>query len=289
MSAPLLLKAAAKSAAFFFRLRKPSRIITYNRLIALSSQKATSKGSKICHITCSGWSLNSSQSYISSSDYVIGCNFAALSDLSFDAYFIERGGWTVESISLSQLRLVVNVIAKQTDLIIFKNTWDPHNSPGFCRTHLSEFVRFLIDIPLSCYSKEDVYKNVNRALSNKAFYLLQLKSSLLAMICLAKQTGFTTIVIHGLDFGGEYFFHSHDYKGSTKYLPPSDSSPCSYKKSERSVIHSTAQELQSRAHFSPSTQSIISAANSILLKDGISLYAATDISPLSAILPVYYS
>lgn len=106
-------------------------------------------------------------------------------------------------------------------------------------------------------------------------YLRQYKSTVISSIAFAKNIGFKNIVIHGLDFGGQYFYELDNFpEEKKKYIPPETSL------SRGKKVHQTAGSVCG-------TNDVLAHIRDILYKQDIHLFSATNDSPSSKILKVY--
>lgn len=238
---------------------------------------------KVCHIIGSGWSLNKSQSIIKKDDFVIGFNQAALSGIEFDLYFVEFGGEKVDEIARKQINLVDDIIKDQTDLIIFKNLYEDKNSLNYVKRNWGNRVSYIKDVIVPCFDRKEYFQikmAIRFLLKDDAYYMRQFGTTVGTSIACAKYYGFKKIVLHGVDFGGEYFFDSPDFKGLKHYRPKPQSGSRFYKKLKKDDFHpSSSMGLGARTHLKIIKQK--------LDKERIKLYTASTLSPSSEILPVF--
>jgi hypothetical protein len=251
----------------------------------LNSKAKNDNKDKVFHVIGSGWSLNKSISMIKPNEFVFGFNFAALSGIKFDAYFVEHGGLKkVKEISDVQIKLIEEVVKKQTDLVFFKNIWDGKNEIGYMHKNWPLLAYFVRDIDFT--DQEINIKNLNDLLkiiligNNKN--LMQYCSSAVVVIALAYQCGYKNIVLHGVDFGGEYFFDAEDFKGLKEYIPPRKTNYgiYSYQKMNTNDIHDTAKSKLGLKQVIPILKTLLEEKN-------VFIYSASAVSPLADMLPIY--
>ncbi len=255
---------------------------TVEGLKELVNNLRTIKPSSRCHVIGSGWSLNETSKFISDDDFVIGFNQAAISGIRFDLYFVEFGSQQELEISEKQFKLIKEVVSEQTDLIFFKNVWARRNNLDYIRKNWANHVHYIQDIPTNCYNPRFLRQSLDIFLKDDPIFMRQYSSTALTMIKLGKDLGFKKIILHGVDFGGEYFFDTTDFEDENnlrKYLPSRKSNNI-YIKSGKQDIHSTSKDLFGLKYSLP-------YVNEYMVAKDVNLYAATSNSPLSKILPVY--
>jgi hypothetical protein len=238
-------------------------------------KEISSETHKTCHIIGLGWSLNDSKDSISNQDsFIIGMNYAALSDLKYDLYFLEQGICDDNETKLRKTILEKEIIHK-AKRIYFKNT-SGHKEIDYILSNYGRNVTYMRNYVIICRNSKNLKYWMKELLCYDSRYLKQYKSTITAAIAFAKNAGFKKIVIHGLDFGGAYFFDDKDQvkPEMLKYIPPKTSQSSSKK------VHQTAAS-------STGIQFAIPIIKEILVKEGVQLFAATEKSPLSRILDVY--
>jgi len=234
--------------------------------------------SSVCHILGSGWSLNESKALISDDDFVIGFNQSALAGTKLDLYFVEFGGWSVCVESEQQIRLVKDYIIGKTDLVFFKNTWESKNNVSYIVRHWPKEVFFLRDMTILCRKESDLHRSILRLLNHEGETVRQLLSSVLTSVSLATYFGFKNIVIHGVDFGGKYFFDADDFDGIRGF--DFSTMERKYFRSDRQLVHSTAKG-------ECSMKDILPLLGTLLARRGVELSVGSLNSPSAAFLPVY--
>lgn len=207
----LLLRVHLYKTRFLFFLKTKNAefrddLLTRSNIVNQIKDRKELKGSKVCHIIGSGWSLNQSVDVISDNDFVIGFNYAALIDIHFDAYFFEFGGLKVKNTSINHLTLAKKMVEKGTDIIFFKNIGEYKNDIEFINNYWIGLAQPIKDSSYLLIEEKFTNLVVENAFNDKSFYLPQLCSTIVTCSILAFQAGFHKIVLHGLDFGGEYFY-----------------------------------------------------------------------------------
>ena len=257
-------------------------ILGVKALKALVRKKYNKNASEICHIIGSGWSLNQSIQSISENDFVIGFNQAAISGIKSDLYFVEFGSVTESDITEKQFKLVQEVIKPHTKLVFFKNLWSMRNDLRVVKNTWNTNVKYVNDIPVNCYNAKFLNQSLDVFLEDDPVFVRQYSSTALTLVKLAKDLDFKKIVLHGIDFGGEYFFDAEnfeDHLNLKKYLPNRTEQNI-YNKASSNSTHITSKDLYGLKYALP----IVSER---LKEKGVILYAATEVSPLSKVLPVY--
>jgi hypothetical protein len=235
--------------------------------------------SSVCHVIGSGWSLNESVSIIENDDFVIGFNYAGLINIPFDIYFVEFGGFSVENISHQHIRITEDYVSKHTDLIFFKNLWDDKNDISFINEHWLNLAMPIKDRVYPVFDKRYLDAVLDIMLSDKSEFLPQLASSVVTAIILAYKAGFKKIVVHGLDFGGQYFYEVDGFEVEGKYIPSSEAESGFYGKTTKKSVHPTASG-------QVCMKDIVPLLHKVLALKGVELYCATKSSPSSEFLPV---
>jgi len=234
----------------------------------------------VCHIVGSGWSLNFSCLNIKSDDTVIGFNRAARCPfVKFNIYFVEIGSWKLNSLSLTQIELVRNVLSKQTKFVFFKNIWAFRNNIDFIISYWGNAVSYIRDYSINCLSVHNLKDSLEFFLEDDDNYLKQFCSSALTSVWFAKYLGFKKIVLHGIDFGGPYFYDIEGYNNRETIQMLSLSNNITIDISAGGV-HPTAQ-------LPIGLKNSLPILHALLSDQGIYLYSATKHSPLSSILPVF--
>lgn len=268
-----------RSARSFDRVASDSNFDFVSRDKLIQLVLARKKGGGVLHIIGSGRSLNDSCRVISSEDFVVGFNYAALSDIHFDLYFFEFGGFKVDSISKKHFSLFKDVVSQQTDCVFFKNIWEGKNDLSYIKESWAFNVRYTKDRIYPSGSLKYLPYTVKLFFEDDSVYLPQLSSSVMVCLYLAYKLGFKKIVIHGLDFGGAYFYDEL-VSSCKKIYMPSEEGEGHYFNSGVSSIHPTAA-----GEFG--MKEIIIASSNYLRSKGVLVYSGADSSPSSEFLPVY--
>ena len=233
-----------------------------------------------CHIIGSGWSLEQSLDLASREDaFVMGFNFAALCGIHFDMYFTEFGDPNVQEVALKQRNLMDDYLIPGCDLIYFKNLNNQKNNLLFANQFYGQRVKFVRDILLPCAFPVGLEGVIKKLLSDEDSFFFQYASSVLTLVGAARRLGFKEIVIHGVDFGGPYFFDAEAYGGKPKYRP------------DKVTGYDHARKAKEDPHPTNfkgmGLPEAMAALGKVSPRFGVSLYSASGASPLSNLLPVY--
>jgi hypothetical protein len=234
-----------------------------------------------CHIIGSGWSLAHSLSKAHDTKaFVVGFNFSCLAGLPWDVYFVEFGGSTCIDIARAQVKALDDLVLPHTSRVYFKNLWESKNELSVAKELYGNRVSFIRDIYLKCLNQDYLEDTARSVLAKDDVYLRQYESTIVSCIAYAKLLGFKKIVLHGLDFGGGYFFDLPEFSHNWNYRPPAENK-VAYSSSQRSGgKHSTSKG-------NVGVSSILPFVRKVLNEDNIELYCATEVSPSSNVLPVY--
>jgi len=254
--------------------------LTRKEVVEEITLRKVERGSDVCHVIGSGWSLNQSISKIDEGDFVIGFNYAGIADIDFDVYFFEFGGGKVSEISRNHLAIARKKIIGTTNLIYFKNIWEDKNDIDFIASQWLEFARPVKDHPYTVLDKRHLRKTLSQCLGDETDYIPQLRSTVVTATILAFQAGFRKIVIHGLDFGGQYFYECMDRETDISFLPPPKPVSGFYGKTNKDNVHPTAA-----SHIG--MRDIILEIYGLLKERDTVLMCGSANSPSSQYLPVY--
>jgi hypothetical protein len=235
-----------------------------------------------CHIIGSGWSLEKSIELAQEENaYRIGFNFACLSGLKFDTYFVEFGGYLCEDITIRQIKALDHYLDVKNTSIYFKNLHEKRNNIEYANEKYGQRVRFIRDILVPCLDKKYLHDAVNLIFKKDDHYLRQAISTAITCIVYARLLGFKKIVLHGIDFRGKYFFDLPEFSSSHEFRPPtSNKIAYSKHKREKGIHYTNIRNIN--------LKQILPFIQQKLLDEGVTLYSATSDSPSSEILPVYH-
>ncbi|MFJ4055421.1 hypothetical protein ACIPZC_18485 [Pseudomonas sp. NPDC089743] len=255
-------------------------VLSRGEIVGKIKERTIWKSSEVCHVVGSGWSLNRSKIEIEKNDFVIGFNYAGIYDLNYDAYFVEFGGIGVSKVAISHKNIVDNVVSKSTDIILFKNLWESKNDKYFIEKKWGQSVKYAKDYVVPCIREASLKGILENCLNESGMYLPQYTSTALTCVFLMYFSGYKSIVLHGIDFGGQYFYEASDFDGDRDYCPQLEVSDKFYKATTINTVHPTATS-------SVGMKTAIPILASLLAHRGVTLYAAHESSPLSSFLPVY--
>jgi hypothetical protein len=255
-------------------------IIDRKEVVKEVRRRKEQKNANVCHIVGSGWSLNHSMREIQPGDFTIGFNYAAISDLDFDTYFFEFGGQQVKEISNNHLALARDKVIGKTNLIYFKNIWEGKNDVDFISLNWLNLARPVLDHLYVALDKRHLSHVLTCCLNDRSKYIPQICSTVVTAVVLAYQAGFEKIVIHGLDFGGQYFYECMEIEIDPRFLPPPKSMSGFYGKTSKTEVHPTASS-------AVGMRDIIPILHDLLELRSIELMCGYENSPSSEYLPVY--
>lgn len=249
------------------------RTTTAAGIIRDIKQRYVISESSVCHVVATGWSLNDSRSLIESEDFVIGFNDACVSGLKFDLYFQEIASWEFEAVSRHAVRQIDEIIIPQGSLVYFKSVWFRVNNVSFMKQVWSNRVTYVSDVDVICLDKKWLRQTIEDLFCDDPIYLRQYSTSTLTSLVLAARAGFKKIVVHGLDFGGPYFFEMPEFSGIDHLKPKI------FPKRASGETHETAHDRGVKAALT----FVRARVNAM----GGELYAGSCKSPSSQFLPIF--
>lgn len=251
----------------------------------LSNMRCSS--AEVCHILCSGWSLNDSIASIKDRDFVIGFNFSFLAYENADLHFAELVS-TKTQVELSKCLAHGLTDTKCFDerKIVFKNLWDKRFNSKLYRKIYGKNSCVVKDFLVRRWSPKCVIDLVDE-LTTEGNWVRQYSSSSITAIALAlKSKKFKKIVVHGLDFSGPHFYHDHSFKCLPKFRECLD---CL-------LLHRAAPTNNNQSHITENRglgQSMVIRELSVLAKkNSVVICSGSEKSPLHSILTetsAYYS
>lgn len=191
----------------------------------------------VCHIICSGSSVNNTVSKIKDNDIVIGFNYALLLPIYYDIYFFEFGSDKDGGITKHQ-RLLYDSEKYRLGDVFFKNIWDNKNDINTIKNVWLNEIPLLREFHIPTNNIYQVVKEIN---NTKSKWIPQYGSTLLTAINLAIRFRVKQIYIHGLDFGGPYFFDDINFKGNKNIIPHDEIRSKYYKKLKKNDIHEVSK------------------------------------------------
>ena len=112
---------------------------------------------------------------------------------------------------------------KKKTIIIFKNLWQEKNDIDLAYKTYKDNAFFIRDLVIPHYniSNFTINNTIDNLLFNDKHYFRESCSSVITAIIFAKYLGFKKIVLHGIDFHGDYFFDQINYaKKYSGLIPP---------------------------------------------------------------------
>jgi len=241
----------------------------------------------ICHIIGSGSSLNNSKKIIGKNDFVIGNNFAALCELDYDLYFVEFGGRQIHEISKSHIDIVKKKVLNKTSAVYFKNLWEDKNDVEYIAKNWANYVSYIKDYIVPCLSYERLEQVLRFSLNEKNKWLPQYTSTVITAVYVAYNLGYKHIVLHGVDFGGNYFYDADGFEGDSSLLPDKNKLDYNSSKSYRDSANKNNVYTHPTAKGSIGMKSILPILFKILEEKNVTLYSSTSCSKSSEYLPVW--
>lgn len=178
-----------------------------------------------CHIWGSGSTADITKNFIKHerSFFHIGFGFSCLLDIDFNFYFIENSSKK----NLDFLKVQNNALAKFIDtkktILAFKNLWQEKNDMDLAYETYKNKTLFIRDLIIPHYNMSDfaINNTIDKLLHDDPNYFRESCSSIITSIIFAKFLGFKKIVLHGVDFYGDYFFDKGAYiKKYSEFIPP---------------------------------------------------------------------
>lgn len=155
----------------------------------------------VLEIFGSGWSLADTAEHALPDSYKVGFNFSGYSRLNFDLYFFEI---TADNyIGETQRELLNNLKIRH---LIIKNLWSPNiDVRQIAKKKYPDF-NFIQDVWVPQDNKKS-FSQVKSIIEDRQNFS-QIGATFTGMIAMGIQCEFKTIILHGIDFMGEHFFHS---------------------------------------------------------------------------------
>lgn len=140
----------------------------------------------------------------------IGGNLTCLLPVFQQIYFTEWNG-NNHSLLISYLRYIYQVRAKYIGLLVNKSLSQDHNYiPYNKKNSLSKY--YLKEASFPILSEHDISFFIAESLNHKKEIFTQSLSSTFTAIALAYLSGFKEINLYGVDFGGQYFWDTEEFK-----------------------------------------------------------------------------
>ncbi len=163
------------------------------------------RNSDVLEIFGSGWSINRTLQKVVPDSYKMGFNFSGYIKLCFDLYIFET---TVNNYLGEAQRNLLNSI--EIENLLLKNLWSSTVDILQIHDHHYPHFKFLKDewVP---HDKNITLSQVKSIINNTQNFH-QIGATYTSLIVIGIQCGFKQIILHGIDFMGEHFFHSPDWK-----------------------------------------------------------------------------
>jgi hypothetical protein len=246
----------------------------------IAREKANAGSAGVCHIIGSGWSMPETLGSIDPADYVVGYNLAALTGRRFDAYHMERIDERTPGINPFYRAMIE---ASGQDRAYIKNLHEPRARVEVINGHLDYGC-----VPYRTFSAGGYFrKGEERALCAYLLrgggrFLLQYRSSLMLFCVLYALVGFRTIVLHGQDLSGPYFFDVADFP-LARELDPRARGVLPPKPASLAEQHPIDRPFRDE----PRIVDALPAMVEVLAEHGVALRCASANSPIARYCPVY--
>ena len=244
-----------------------------------------------CNIWGSGYSASRSaeNKKFTTGSFDIGFSFSYLMELDFDLYFLENASEKISELVSIQKKGLREFLDLKKCKIIFKNILEEKNDLNYAIDEYSNLVSFARDIMVPHYiNSNSVYKNTTQILLQKdPFYFRQSCSSVITSIIFARFLGFKDIVLHGVDFGGKYFFDLPEYDKFSGFKPPQNDLNVKGVNKDIRIYDKKYRYGNSKHPTCDCLKRFLPLLKENLKKENIHLYSASEKSPLSKILPIY--
>tara|TARA_B100000242_G_C43052104_1_gene491640 strand:+ start:2013 stop:2951 length:939 start_codon:yes stop_codon:yes gene_type:complete len=235
-----------------------------------------------CNIWGSGYSAaeSSLNQKLSSDSFDIGFGYSYLLNKDFNFYFIENAAPGFSELVNYQKKGLKKMVNLKSCKLIFKNIWQEKNDINYAINEYKNLALFSKDIVIPHYlSNKRIYMNaVDYILEKDDIFFRQACSTIVFSIAFAKYLGFKKIVIHGVDFGGKYFFDLPEYEHVSEFKP-------NFKNSE--IYNEKWRKSSSRHPSGNCLELFLPLIKEKLNFLNIDLYSASRNSPLKNILPLY--
>jgi hypothetical protein len=252
------------------------RPLTKSEFLRVERRKI--RNTDVCHIVGSGWSLVDSMRAVRPGDYVVGYNLAALSGMTFDAYYSERANERVPGIN-AFYREMLKLAGIRNPYV--KNLYERGASVDAINFHIEDGA-----IPLKTFNVGGYFRKGEERLlctyllDRGGAYFLQYRSSLMLLVVMYANLGFRSIVLHGHDLSGPYYFDIAEFELATHLNPR-----------HRGVLTKDVPSLQ-QGHIinqpfakEPQLTDVLPVLVKVLSERGISLCAASKQSPIARLIP----
>lgn len=163
----------------------------------------TKRKSDVLEIFGSGWSLNASIEKVLPESYKAGFNLAGYSKLDFDLYFFES---TEDNYIGEAHRTLLN--STKIEKLVLKNLWAFTVNIKQIKSNRYPDFHFMQDVWVP-QDRTKTLTQVNSIIEDSQNFC-QIGATFTSLIAMGIQCEFKTIILHGVDFMGEHFFHSPD-------------------------------------------------------------------------------
>lgn len=193
-------KAAALIRLGYSELKYPNLLQTVSR----------ERKSNVLEIFGSGWSLSSTAEMVEPDSYKVGFNFSGYSQFDFDLYFFEM---TADNYIGETQRELLNAL--KIKHLVLKNLWSPNIDVRQIELKKYPDFKFIHDVWIP-QDKNRSFSQVKLIIEDRQNFS-QIGATFTSMIAMGIQSEFKTIILHGIDFMGEHFFHSPNTKYNASF------------------------------------------------------------------------
>ena len=241
------------------------------------------KNYESCHIWGSGYSANLTKNAVKNKKNIfnIGINLSAILNLKFNFYFIENAQNNNLQLINIQKELIENILKPTNCVVVMKNIWQEKNDYKLALNTFKNHVSFVRDFTIPHFGDTDsiIHECTNKLFEKDDYYFKQSCTSIITAIIFAYNLGFKKIVLHGVDFGGGYFYDDVSENYDKKYIP--------IQRWSKKSLKFNKKWRNNKSH--PTTGCLVPFIKNIsklLNYNGVDFYCSTKKSPLSQYLKV---
>jgi len=236
-----------------------------------------------CHIWGSGSSANLTKDIIKNKKDIfnIGFNLSAILDIKFNFYFIENAQNNNLQLINIQKQLIENILKPSKCVVVMKNIWQEKNDFNLALKTFKDHVSFVRDLTIPHHGNSDIVIDecINKLFEKDDSYFKQSCTTVITAIIFAYNLGFKKIVLHGVDFGGGYFYDDAAENYDKRYIPKMR---WSYESEEFNKKWRNNNSHPTTGCLIPFIKNI----SKLLTRNGVDLYCSTNKSGLSQYLNV---
>lgn len=178
-----------------------------SRKVDIGLHRGVDLAGKRVHVLMPGSSVIESVGQIDSNDFVIGFNLASFLPVKLDLIFVENSNNTLySSLQYKSCSFQAGLGSKT----LIKNLWMKERHDKDVLMAYNEFSEFVIDVPLRPSFIANKFFLKKWLLNADYAYSSFMSSSFFALNYLFL-SGAKEIILHGIDFGGQYFWEVSDF------------------------------------------------------------------------------